>query len=337
MTLFFESPALLHLLWVLVLMALLLFAYWRWRQRTLRHLGSGALEQRLLQGFSSRRFWFKNGVFALSLALIVVALANPQQLLRKEPPPQESADVIIALDLSRSMLAKDIAPSRLEQAKKLVRELVQALQGERIGLIFFAGSAYPQAPLSNDHEALMLYVSNASPGFIADQGSDLGAAIEVAGRLFDPASPAGKALILISDGEDHTGKGVRMAEQARTDGFVVHTVCAGTKGSVNIPLEKGSYQRDAGGKTVQTSAHPEALRDIARAGNGLYLNLDKGASANVSALKSEIDRLRKARVQQLATTEFQSYYQWFLFPALLLLLLEQMLWWRKKDDKQSLS
>jgi Ca-activated chloride channel family protein len=319
---------------VLVLQALLLFAYWRWRQGTLRHLGSKALEQRLLQGFSARRFWVKNGLFALGLILIVVALANPQQLQRKEPPPQESADVIIALDLSRSMLATDIAPSRLEQAKKLIRNLVEALQGERIGLVFFAGSAYPQAPLSNDHEALMLFVSNGTPGFIADQGSDLGAAIEVAGRLFDPASPAGKALILISDGEDHGGKGVRQAEQARADGFVVHTVCAGTTGSFNIPLEKGAFQRDAAGKMVQTSASPEAMRDIARAGNGLYLNLDKGASANVRALKAEIDQLRKARVQQLATTEYLTYYQWFLFPALLLLVLEQMLWWRKKENKQ---
>ena len=146
----FENPDLLHLLWVLALQAVMLLAYWRWRTRTLRHLGSPQLEERLLVGFSKNRFWAKNILFALVAALIVVAIANPQQMVREIPPPKASADVMIALDVSRSMLANDVTPNRLAQAKFFLETLVKSLRSERVGLIVFAGDAFPQAPLTNE-------------------------------------------------------------------------------------------------------------------------------------------------------------------------------------------
>jgi len=205
-TFFFESPDLLYLLAIVPLQALLLWAYWRWRQRTLRRLGSPALEERLLQGFSANRFWGKNLMFVGGLVLVILAIASPVRIERAESKTQNSADVVIALDISNSMLATDVKPSRLEQAKNFIQRLAPALDGERLGLVFFAGEALPQMPLSTDFEALLMFTRNAHPDFITDQGTNIGAAIESCKRLLETNTEAGRAIVLISDGENHDEK-----------------------------------------------------------------------------------------------------------------------------------
>jgi Ca-activated chloride channel family protein len=327
-----ENPILLHLLWALLLQALLLAVYWRWRQRTLRRLGSPALAERLLLGFSEKRFWLKNGLFAGAVALIVLAIANPQQAVRRTPPPQWSADVIIGLDISRSMLAKDAPPSRLEQAKKMIRDLVASLDGERIGLIFFAGDAYAQMPLSTDYEALLMFVNNATPDYITDQGTDFIPPIDLAARLFSSNPESGHALILISDGEQHAGLPLERARQAHGDGMIIHTVSVGADAGAMIPTADG-YKRDFSGAVIRTKANPGMLREIAAAGEGLSLSLNN--SNTVPALTAAVNGLQKSAVEAKAYTDYVSYFQWLLLPALLLLVLEQVLWWRKKGKGNS--
>jgi len=325
----FENPALLHLLWALLFQALLLYAYWQWRRRTLAKLGSPALEQRLMLGFSERRFWVKNGLFSGVIVLVVLAIANPQRAIRVQPPAQTSADVLIALDISNSMLAKDVQPSRLEQAKLFIQNLVKALDGERIGLLFFAGEAYPQMPLSTDYEALLLFVRNANPNFITDQGTDLGAAIGLANRMFESVEPAGHALILITDGENHEEKALQRAQEAQADGMVIHTVGIGTAAGAMIPGDAGGFQRDFTGQVIRTSMNEPSMRELAKAGGGLSFNGNQGASA-IDALKREVGRLQKSTVEAQVYTAYVSYFQWLLVAALLLLIGEQLLWWRKK-------
>lgn len=331
-----ENPILLHLLWALLLLAILLAFYWAWRQRTLRRLGSPALAERLMLGFSSKRFWFKNVLFGLSLALIAVAIANPQRAERRTPPAQQSSDVLIALDISQSMLAKDVAPNRLEQAKSFIQKLAEQLEKERLGLIFFAGDAYAQMPLSTDVGSLMLFVRNADTDYITDQGTDLNSAIELAGRLFNSDSEAGRALIIVSDGEHHEADALIRARKAHSEGIVVHTVAVGTAAGATIPaggqkspLEGGrGVKRDFSGQTIRTQANEILLRDIAKAGGGVTLNVsDAGA---VKSLAQEIASLQKTAVEAKAYTEYVSYFQWLILPALLLLALEQLLWWRKR-------
>lgn len=322
-----ENPVLLHLLWALLLQAILLVVYWRWRRRTLRKLGSPALAERLLLGFSEKRFWLKNGLFAAALALLVLAIVNPRAAVRRTPPPQLGSDVLIGLDISRSMLAKDVSPSRLQQAQKMIRELVASLEGERIGLLFFAGDAYVQMPLSTDYEALLMFASNATPDYITDQGTDFTPPIDLAARLFASNPESGHALILFSDGEQHNGLPLERARQAHADGMIIHTVSLGGDAGATIPTA-GGYKRDFSGALVRTKANPAMLRDIAEAGGGLALS--GSSAATVPTLNTEVRNLQKTAVEAQAYTEYVPYFQWLLLPALLLLILEQVLWWRKK-------
>ena len=326
----FENPALLHLLWALLLQAFLLLVYWRWRQRTLRRLGSPALEQRLLQGFSSRRFWFKNILFAAAVALISLSMANPIEAVKMQGAPQSGSDVLIALDISNSMLANDVRPSRLEQAKSFVEELVKQLDGERIGLIFFAGDAYPQMPLSNDYDALMMFVNNAHPEFITDQGTDIASALGLAGRMFESGGEAGQALILISDGENHQENAMERAKELQKSGVILYTVGVGTAAGSTIPEGRGAFRRDFTGKQIRTSANDALMSELARAANGSSFNL-REESKTLASLRSLIKALPKSTVEARAYTQNVTWYQWLLAPALLFLMLEQLLRWKRKD------
>lgn len=325
----FENPDLLFLLWVLPLQVFLLWVYWSWRRRTLKRLGSPALAQRLLLGFSSRRFWTKNVLFGLSLGLLVVAIANPRRAITREPKEQQGADILLALDISQSMLAKDVAPNRLEQAKTFAQKLVQALEGERIGLIFFAGDAFPQMPLSTDYDALMMFIRNASPEFIANQGSAAASAIELANRMFESNSAAGRGLVIISDGEHHGESAVPQARAAKSEGLVIHAVCVGEAVGTNIPLKTGGFKRDGLGQVVRTKSNPALLHDLAKAGGGDAFDANKGDAA-VKELVRELNRLQKTSVEAKAYTDYIFYFQWLLLPCLVFLMLEQVLWWRKK-------
>jgi Ca-activated chloride channel homolog len=322
----FENPALLNLLWGLLLHALLLFIYWQWRKNTLRRLGSPALEQRLLQGFSNRRFWLKNGLFALAMVILVVAMANPQRAVRVQPQLQNSADILIALDVSNSMLAKDVSPNRLGKAKDFIRKLADALKGERLGLIFFAGDAHPQTPLATDYSALLMFLHNANPAIIADQGTDVAAAVEQATRMFETDTKAGRALIIVSDGENHQENAVRRAQQARADGIQIHTVGVGSPGGAMIPAE--------GGRMVRTTLNEPFLRELATAGGGGAYNLSEDARV-IGALKNAVRGLQKDAVLAQGYTEYRSYFQWLLLPVMLLLILEQVLWWKRPEHAAS--
>jgi Ca-activated chloride channel homolog len=327
---FFENPDLLHLLWVAPVYLLLLAVYWVWRRNTLRRMGSPALAQRLLLGFSGRRFWLKNIFFLLSLCLIGVAIANPRRLTKQTKEARQSADVYLALDVSQSMLARDVAPSRLEQAKAFSKSLVQALEGERVGVIFYAGDAYPQMPLSLDYEAALLFLRNADTDYITNQGTAVASAIELAARSFEPNSDAGRALVILSDGENHEGEGMVHAKaSAREAGMTLFCVGFGTDGGSGIPGRTGQ-KRDSKGQVIRTRLDAPALRELTEYGanRGTYYSADDAGA--VAALSADLDKLQTDAVAALSTTAYTSYFQLLIIPALLLLMAEQWLWWRKR-------
>ena len=325
----FENPALLLLLWVLLLQAFLLWVYWTWRRKTLKRLGSPALAQRLLLGFSGTRFWVKNVLFGLALVLLVLAIANPRRMIKQAAQEGLGADIVLALDISQSMLVRDVEPNRLEQAKKFARQLVQALEGNRIGLIFFAGDAYPQMPLSTDYAALQLFLGNANPEFIANQGTTASSAVDLAQRMFESNSTAGRGLIVISDGENHGENALSSAQNARVEGLVLYTVGTGTVAGGTVPLATGGTKRDVNGKVVQSRLDAAFLRQLAGAGGGKMYTAGEGRAA-IKALAQDLDRLQKSTVTAKAKTDYILYFQWLLLPCLLLLLTEQLLWWRKQ-------
>jgi Ca-activated chloride channel homolog len=253
----------------------------------------------------------------------VLAMANPQRAVRVQPQLQNSADILIALDVSNSMLAKDISPNRLEKAKGFIRKLADALKGERLGLIFFAGDAHPQTPLATDHSALLMFLHNANPSIVADQGTDMAAAVEQATRMFETDTKAGRALIIVSDGENHQENALQRAQQARADGIQIYTVGVGSPEGAMISAE--------GGRMVRTSLNEAFLRELAASGGGGAYRLSED-EAVVSALQNAVKGLQKDAVLAQGYTEYRSYFQWLLLPVILLLILEQVLWWKKPEN-----
>lgn len=329
MPFFFESPDLLYLLGIVPLQVFLLWAYWRWRKQALRQLGSPALEERLLQGFSPRRFWTKNLMFGAGIVLVILAIASPIQIQKIENQTQMSSDVIIALDVSNSMLADDVRPSRLEKAKEFILRLAPTLSGERVGLMIFAGEAFPQMPLSTDLEALFMFAQNAQPDFITNQGTDIGSAVELCKRMMENNEPNGRAIILISDGENHEEKALQRIREARAAGIVLHTIAVGTPAGSNIPEERGGLRRDGVGKVVKTTANETLMRALAQEGGGAALRLAEPDRA-IAVLKSNLQNLQKTAVTLNATSEKVYLFPWLLLFALILLVLEQVMWSKKK-------
>lgn len=328
----FEHPDFLQLLWAVPALIFVFALYYRWRRRALIRVADPAALPRLVPGWSAFRFFIKNGLVVLAIALLAFAWANPQRGAKKQTVTQKSADVLIALDISQSMLAEDVAPSRLELAKVFVHKLIQALQGERIGLIYFAGDAYLQMPLSNDYAAANMFVASASPELITAQGTAIPNAIDLATESFDPDPGAGRALILITDGENHDSDAVDRAAEAYDDGIVVLAVGAGTAAGGPIPLPEGSgesYKRDENGALVRSRMNEGLLQQLAAKGGGAAYLLTQGDAA-VQAIRREVDRLQKRNMEVRSFSEFESYFQWFLLPAFLLLALEAWIAWRNK-------
>lgn len=324
----FENPALLHLLWLLLLQAGLLWYYWRWRRQTLYSIGSRQLEQRLLLGFSSDRFWLKNALFSLLFALTVLAIANPQRIERATPSLIGTSDIIFALDVSRSMLATDINPSRLKKAQDYLKDLIKSKGDNRLGLVFFAGDAFPQSPLTNDPSALLLFLSNASPDAVNNQGTSLSAAILQALRMFPMDSTIGKAIVLISDGESHTEEDLNAANVARKEGVVIHTVSVGSTAGSSIPVSAGKMLKDFEGNLVRTKLHEQSLQAIAAKTNGIYTKIED--QKGIQLVEEALNNLRKVKIEQQAGFVYKTYYQWFLAPAIFILLIDQLLFWRRK-------
>lgn len=326
----FEHPDHLYLLAAVPLLALLLAMYWFWRKNALARIGS---VERMMPGFSRKRFWSKNLLFAFGLALLALAWANPQLGTKKQTVKQESADVFIALDISQSMLCEDVAPNRLELAKIFAQKLVQTLEGERIGLVFFAGSAFLAMPLSTDYSFIIQNIQTATPDLITEQGTALPTAIQLAAGSFGYEPGGGRAIILITDGEDHVEDAEGKAEDAFDNGIIVYAIGVGTLGGGPIPtggLGTGQYKRSEKGEIVRTRLNEALLRKIALAGGGQAFSISQGDQA-ISALRREVDNLQKREIEVRSFAEFESWYQWFLLPALLFLLLEYLISFKKKN------
>lgn len=326
----FEHPYFLNLLWAVPALLVIWQLYRWWRRRTLSQVGQPRTVGRLVPGWSGWRFFLKNFLILLAIIFLAVAWANPQFGAKKKAVTQKSADVFIALDISESMLAEDVAPSRLVLAKSFARKLIQALQGERIGLIFFAGDAFLQMPLSTDYGAADMFIAGASTDMLTAQGTNIPQAIDLALESFSAEPGGGRALILITDGENHEEDVAARAAEAYSEGLVILAVGAGTEAGGPIP-EAGAggsqYKRDESDAIVRTRLDWSQLHKIAAEGGGAAFLLSQGDAA-VQAIRKEVDQLQKREIELRSFSEFESYFQWFLLPAFLLLALEAWVAWR---------
>jgi Ca-activated chloride channel family protein len=316
-------------LYLYLLVPVLLLALWvalRAKRRAMDRFGDSRLLQQLAHGVSRRAQAAKVVLLLATVILLVTALARPQFGTRVETVRREGMDIVVALDLSNSMLAEDITPNRLERAKLAVSQLIDRLEGDRIGLVAFAGEAFVQCPLTVDYAAAKLFLNAMEPDLIPVQGTDLGAALSVALDAFGQESSQYRVLVVITDGEDHEGQIDEATDRAAELGVRAFTVGFGSTEGVPIPEFDSSgrrtgFKRDANGNVITTSLDEATLIQIADRTGGAYYRASARGS-ELRALADEITSMTGREIEAQQVTQFEEQYQIFLGAALLLLFVE---------------
>jgi len=318
----FAHPEFLYLLILLpLLVAIRLYAVIS-RKRALAEYGDTALLEQLMPMASvfrqSLKFWILFAAFAISC----IVLARPQFGTRQETVTRTGIETVIALDVSNSMMADDVAPSRLEKSKRIISNLVDQMQDDKIGLIVFAGDAFVQLPITSDFISAKVFLSSINPSVVARQGTDIKAAIDLAARSFTPNEGVGKAIIVITDGENHEGGAEEAAKAAADKGLVVHVMGIGSTSGSPIPGDRtGEFRKDKDGNVIITRLDDRMCQDIAAAGGGSYFYVDNTNAAE-KALQKELDTLAKSDVETTVYTEFDEQFRIFAWIVLVLLALE---------------
>ena len=325
----FEEPTYLYLLLLLpFLAAFYLYSNYR-RRKAIRKFGDPVLMAQLMPDVSKYRpdvkFWL---VFA-AIGLFAVLLARPQFGSKLETVKRQGVEVMIALDISNSMLAQDVQPSRLEKAKRLVAQLVDKMENDKVGMIVFAGDAFTQLPITSDYISAKMFLESINPSLISKQGTAIGAAINLATRSFTPQEGVVRAVIVITDGENHEGGAVEAAKAAAEKGIQVSVLGVGMPDGAPIPVEgTNDFRRDRDGNVVVTRLNEQMCQEIAQAGDGIYVRVDNSNAAQ-KVIAQEINKMAKADVETQVYTEFNEQFQAVAWIILLLLLAEMLILERK--------
>ena len=316
----FEDPIYLWLLLLVPILLLLRFLTYKRRIAKLKKFGDISLVRELMPDVSKYRPTVKFVLILTALTLVVLMLARPQTGTKISNESRSGIETIIAVDISNSMLAKDVVPSRLDKSKLLVENLIDNFTEDRIGLIVFAGEAFVQLPITNDYVSAKMFLQNMDPSLISTQGTDLARAIRLAMNSFSQQENIGRAIIVITDGEDHEGGALEAAKEAKKKGINVFIRGVGSSNGAPIPVGNG-YLTDASGKTVMTALNEQMCQEVAQAGNGTYIHVDNTSEAQ-EKLNSEISKLQKGTTQSVVYSEYDEQFQAFGILVLLLLIAE---------------
>lgn len=328
-----EHTYILYFLALIPVLVLFFFLARNASKKAIARWGNPEMLKRMVPEQSKYMHGIKFALLLLGFALLIIAWANPQWGNKREKVTRKGIDLFIALDISQSMLAEDIAPNRLERAKRFSQQLIEQLRNNNIGLVFFAGNAYVKMPLTSDYAASMIYLNSADPDQAATQGTSIGAAIELADRGFPIDNKNHKALILITDGEDHEEEAIAAAETARKNGLFIYTVAVGTAEGSFVPIFRNGqrdYKKDPSGNPIRTAVNRDLLAQIASIGGGQAFELEDGAAV-FAAIQSSIELIEKREFEQRVFTDFESYFQYFLGAGLLLLMIEFLLSYRRNS------
>ena len=325
----FEEPAYLYLLLLLpVCVALYLYSNYR-KRKAIQKFGDPELIGNLMPDASRHRPDVKFTFVLAAIGLFAVLLARPQFGSKLETVKRQGVEVMIALDISNSMLAEDVQPSRLEKAKRLVAQLVDRMQNDKVGMIVFAGDAFTQLPITSDYISAKMFLESIEPSLITKQGTAIAAAINLASRSFTPQEGVGRAIIVITDGENHEG-GVSEAIKNVTDkGIQVNVLGVGMPNGAPIPIEgTNDYRRDREGNVIVTRLNEPMCQEIAKEGKGIYVRVDNTNNAQ-RAISKEIDKMAKSDVETQVYTEFNEQFQAVAWLILLFLMAEMLITERK--------
>ncbi len=333
----FANPEYLYLLLLLpVMTAIFVFNQVR-RRNSLKRLGESAIIGRLIPELSRIRPVIKFIFMLTGISAVIIMLARPQFGSRLEEVKKQGVEVIIALDVSNSMLAEDIQPNRLTRAKQAISKLVDNLDNDKIGLIVFAGDAYTQIPITTDYISAKMFLSTINPEMVPKQGTAIGAAIKLAERSFTPGEGKSKAIIIITDGENHEDDPVSEAEAASKAGIIIHTIGIGSNEGVPVPVTTGGrrdYLKDSEGATVITKLDEDILKKIAVTAGGNYIRASS-SSIGLDEIFSNIRKMKKDDLESTMYTEYNDQFQIFAALALFFLILEIIIMDRKNRKLQN--
>jgi Ca-activated chloride channel homolog len=327
----FANPDYLYLLLLLPVMILLYVLNAFRKKRAIVRMGDPALISRLMPELSRIRPAIKFTLSLFAISMVIIALARPQFGSKLEEVKKEGAEVIIALDVSNSMLAGDIQPDRLTRAKQALTRLIDNLDNDRIGLIVFAGDAYTQIPITTDYVSAKMFLNAISPDMVPKQGTAIGAAIELGMRSFSPGEGKSKAMIIITDGENHEDDPVARATEAAKAGIVIYTIGIGSEDGVPVPLTtngKAEFLKDIDGNTVISKLDEDILKKIAIASGGSYVRANN-SNIGLDEIFSEISKMKKQEMESTVYTEYNDQFQIFAAISIFLLILDFIIMERK--------
>lgn len=327
----FANPDFLYLLLLLPVVILLYIINSIRKKRALQRLGDIKLVERLVPELSKLRPVIKFILQLIAFSAGIIMLSRPQFGSKIEDVKKQGVEVIIALDVSNSMLAEDIQPDRLTRAKQAISHLVDNLDNDKIGLIVFAGDAYTQIPVTTDYVSAKMFLSTISPDMVPKQGTAIGAAISLGIKSFSPGEGKSKAIIIITDGENHEDNPVANAEEAAKTGIVIHTIGIGSTEGVPVPVNingKKDYLKDVDGNTVITKLDEDILKKIAITANGSYVRASN-SNIGLDEIFSDIKKMKKQELESTMYTEYNDQFQIFAAITLFMLLIDFLIMERK--------
>lgn len=322
-----------YLLSIIPFMVIVYILIQVWKKKTQKKFATPDLLKRLAPDKSSFKAALKLIFIMLGICFLVLGLVNPKIGTKLETVKREGVDIVFAIDVSKSMLAEDIAPNRIEKGKRLVSEIINQLASDRIGIIAYAGQAYPQLPITTDYGAAKMFLQGMNTDMLSSQGTAINEAIELAATYFDDEQQTNRVLFIISDGEDHSeGSTLDAVELAVEEGIRIFTIGVGKEKGSPIPIKRNgiveSLKKDAQGEVVITKLNEEILQDIASEGNGEYINGSNTEEA-VEFIKLQLDQMDKTEFEAKQFAEYKDQFQWFLGIGLLFLFLDIFLLDRK--------
>lgn len=324
----FENPAFLYLLIIIPVIIVIRLLEMRKRKLKLKKFGDLSLLKQLMPDVSLSRKSLKFWLMVAALALLIVMLARPQMGTKISQEKRKGIEVIISLDISNSMRAEDVVPSRLDKSKMLVENMVDNFTNDKVGLVVFAGDAFIQLPITSDYVSAKMFLQNTDPSLIATQGTDLAGAIELSSKSFTQQDKVGRAILIITDGEDHEGGAIEAAEKARKNGIRVFVLGVGsTKGSP-VPDGNGGYMKDNSGQEVISALNEEMCKQVAQAGGGAYIHVDNTSLAQ-RQLNDELTKLQKGDISSVVYSEYDEQFQAVGILVLILLIIEMLILERK--------
>lgn len=321
-----EEKGYFYLLFIIPILVVLFLYVQLWKKKKQKEFGDSSLLEKLSPEKSVFKPVLKITVLLLAMAFLIIALVNPKIGTKIETVKRQGIDIVFAVDVSKSMLAEDVAPNRLEKSKQLVSQLINQLGSDKIGIIAYSGSAFPVLPMTSDYSVAKMFMQGMNPGIISSQGTSIDEAIELANeKYFVKKEKTSKLLIIISDGEDHSDNAVDAAEDAKSAGIKIITIGVGSEKGGTIPLKslgKGTeLQKDQEGNVVVTKRNAEVLGKIAKSANGIYVEGNNTKNV-LETIKNVLDKTQKSEFDGMQMADYKSQFQWFLGFAFFLLFVD---------------